>query len=71
MSDNRIYKVIEVVGTSPDSVEDAIESAIDRADATVQNMKWFEVLENRGRIGDEGDVEQFQVKLKIGFALGE
>ena len=62
------YKKIEIVGTSPDSVTDAIQGAIDRAATTVHNLKWFEVDEIRGRI-DEGKVAEYQVTLKIGFLI--
>jgi flavin-binding protein dodecin len=67
MSD-RIYKKIELTGTSTTSVEEAIENAIARAATTVRKMRWFEVVETRGRI-DDGKVAEWQVTLKIGFAL--
>jgi len=62
------YKKIEVVGTSGKSVTDAIENAIAKASETVQNMRWFEVVETRGNLAD-GKVGQYQVTLKIGFRL--
>jgi flavin-binding protein dodecin len=62
------YKKIEVVGTSSTGVTDAIEKAIAKANETVQNMRWFEVVETRGNIQD-GKVGQYQVTLKIGFRL--
>lgn len=67
MSD-RIYKKIELTGTSTTSVEEAVENAIARAATTVRKMRWFEVVETRGRI-DDGKVAEWQVTLKIGFAL--
>ena len=67
MSD-RVYKKIELTGTSNSSLEEAIENAIDRAAKTVRKMRWFEVAETRGRI-DDGKVAEWQVTLKIGFAL--
>ena len=67
MSDN-IYKVIELVGSSPTSIEDAIDGAIRRASATVREIRWFEVLETRGHVED-GKVAHYQVTLKIGFTL--
>ncbi len=69
MSD-RIYKKIEVVGTSESSLEDAIRSAIDKSSKTVRNMRWFEVVETRGRIEDQA-VTEWQVTVKIGFAVEE
>jgi hypothetical protein len=67
MSD-RIYKKIEIIGTSTSSLEEAVENAIDHAAKTVRKMRWFEVVETRGRI-DDGKVAEWQVTLKIGFAL--
>lgn len=65
---NHVYKSIEITGTSSNSIEEAIQSAIHRASQTVQHLQWFEVVEIRGRIG-EGRVAQWQVTLKIGFTL--
>jgi len=62
------YKKIEVVGTSAKSPTDAIESAIAKASETVQNMRWFEVVETRGNIRD-GKIGEYQVTLRIGFRL--
>lgn len=67
MSDH-VYKVLEIVGSSAESIDDAIRGAIDKANATVRNMNWFEVVETRGHIED-GAVIHFQVTLKIGFTL--
>jgi flavin-binding protein dodecin len=67
MSD-RVYKLIELTGTSETSVEDAIQIAISRASETVRHMRWFEVVEIRGSIND-AQVAQWQVTLKVGFAL--
>lgn len=67
MSDS-IYKVIELVGSSPTSIEDAIEGAIARASTTVRDIRWFEVLETRGHV-ENGKVAHYQVTLKIGFTL--
>lgn len=70
MSHEHVAKVIEVVGTSDESIEKAIRTAIARTAETVHNLRWFEVTETRGQI--DGDrVERFQVMLKIGFALDE
>jgi flavin-binding protein dodecin len=67
MKDN-VYKVIEIVGSSPDSIEDAIEKAITRASATIREIRWFEVKETRGHV-EEGRVAHYQVTLRIGFTL--
>ncbi|HEV2746284.1 MAG TPA: dodecin [Allosphingosinicella sp.] len=67
MSDN-VYKIIEVVGSSPTGIEDAVEKAIARAAATVQDIRWFEVKETRGHVED-GRVAHYQVTLRIGFTL--
>ena len=69
MSDN-VYKVIEVVGSSPTTIEDAIEKAIARASATVRDIGWFEVRETRGHV-ENGRVAHYQVTLRIGFTLAE
>ena len=67
MSDH-IYKVIEIVGSSTKSSDDAIQLAIAKAGKSVHNLDWFEVVETRGHIVD-GKVAHYQVKLKIGFRL--
>ena len=65
---NHVYKVIEIVGSSETSIEDAINVAIAQANKTVRNMDWFEVIQTRGHI-ENGKVGHFQVTLKIGFTL--
>ena len=67
MSDN-VYKKIEIVGTSSTGLDDAIQSAVNKAAQTVRRMSWFEVDEIRGAI-KEGKVAQWQVTVKIGFTL--
>lgn len=67
---NNVYKTIEITGTSPVSIEDAVQTAVGRASATVRHLQWFEVVEVRGRIDDD-KVAQWQVTLKIGFTLEE
>jgi len=66
--DGQVYKVVEIVGTSADSISSAVENAIDRASETVENIGWFEIVEQRGRV-DNDQVQEFQVKLKVGFRL--
>jgi dodecin len=67
MSDH-VYRVIEVVGSSPDGVDAAIRNAVGRASTTTRNLDWFEVTQIRGQIAD-GGVAHVQVGLKIGFRL--
>ena len=62
------YKVIELVGSSSDGVQQAIENAVNRASQTLKNLDWFEVKEIRGNIQD-GNVAWYQVKLGIGFRV--
>jgi dodecin len=69
MTDN-VYSISEIVGTSQDGVDAAIRNAIQRANRTLRNLDWFEVAEIRGHILD-GDIEHFQVHLKVGFRLEE
>ena len=68
MSDH-IYSVSEIVGSSTESVDDAIRSAVARAGQTLHNLDWFEVTDLRGRIEDGRC--RFQVTLKVGFRLDE
>ena len=66
--DNHIYKIIELTGTSPSSMEEAVQAALSRASNTVRNMRWFEVTDTRGMIRD-GRVGEWQVTIKAGFTL--
>ncbi|QMU76328.1 dodecin family protein [Streptacidiphilus sp. PB12-B1b] len=65
---NHTYRVTEIVGTSPESVDAAIRNGINRASQTLRGLDWFEVTQVRGSIED-GGVSQFQVGLKVGFRL--
>jgi flavin-binding protein dodecin len=67
MSDN-VYKIIEIVGSSPTSIEDAIETAIARASTTLHDLRWFEVVNTRGHV-ENGKVAHYQVTVKLGFTL--
>ena len=69
MSD-RVYKITEIVGSSSDSIEDAIQGAIRRASKTLSHLEWFEVAETRGHIRN-GEVGHYQVVLRVGFRLDE
>ncbi|NOZ08031.1 MAG: dodecin domain-containing protein [FCB group bacterium] len=66
--ENNVYKLIELTGTSPDSIEDAVNNALKQAGKTVRNMRWFTVEETRGAIHENG-VSQWQVTIKVGFTL--
>jgi len=63
-----VYKVVEVVGTSEQSISKAIEAAIAKASETLRQLRWFEVAQVRGSI-DDGRVRRYQVTLKVGFTL--
>ncbi|MEE8387932.1 MAG: dodecin [Acidiferrobacterales bacterium] len=65
---DHIYKILELVGSSKDSIEEAIGNAIVRADNTIDNLDWFEVIDTRGHI-ENGKVAHYQVTVKIGFRL--
>jgi flavin-binding protein dodecin len=67
MSDH-VYKIIELVGSSPTGIEDAIQGAIARASATVDNIRWFEVTDTRGHV-EGGKVSNYQVTIKVGFTI--
>ncbi|MGJ0486697.1 MAG: dodecin [Methylomicrobium sp.] len=69
MSDH-VYKKIELTGSSTVGLQDAIENAIARASKTIQNMRWFEVVETRGHI-ENGKIAHWQVTIKVGFSLIE
>ncbi|QRM34740.1 dodecin [Microvirga sp. VF16] len=67
MSDH-VYKIVELVGSSPSSIEDAIQTAIKQSDQTLRNLRWFEVVQTRGQV-ENGEVQHYQVVLKAGFTL--
>lgn len=62
------YKLIELVGSSPEGTDDAISNAIAKAALTIKHMDWFEVVETRGHIVD-GKVSHYQVTIKVGFRI--
>lgn len=71
MSDGEhVYKVVELVGSSKTSLEDAIQNAVTRASQTLRNLRWFEVVGTRGYI-DNNNVAYYQVTLKIGFTVDD
>jgi flavin-binding protein dodecin len=65
---DQTYGISEVVGTSPDSVHQAIRNGIAKASQTVRNLDWFEVSSIRGQL-DDGNVAHFQVQMKVGFRI--
>jgi dodecin len=67
---DHVYKILDLVGSSETSIEDAIKNAIDRAAKTIREMKWFEVVQTRGHI-ENGAVRHYQVTLRVGFTLEE
>ena len=69
MSDH-IYKVVELVGSSTSSIEEAIEKAIARASESLREIRWFEVVGTRGHV-ENGQVAHYQVTLRIGFTVAD
>lgn len=63
-----VYKSLELTGSSPTSIEDAVSTALAKAHETVRNISWFTIIETRGHVVD-GKVAHWQVTLKIGFTL--
>jgi dodecin len=68
MKDPTVYKTIELTGTSATSIEDAVNTALQRANKTIKHLSWFEVTDTRGNI-EKGNVRHWQVTMKVGFAL--
>ena len=67
---DHVYKILELVGSSEKSIDDAIRNAVVRASNTIRDMKWFEVVQTRGHI-ENGAVRHYQVTLRVGFTLEE
>jgi dodecin len=65
---DKTFKIVELVGVSEESVQQAVRNAVKQASASLKGLSWFEVTEIRGLIGD-GDVSQFQVTVKVGFRV--
>lgn len=68
--ENSVYKQVEITGTSAESVSAAIETAVEKASRSLHGMSWFELTELRGSIAD-GEVQQYQASIKVGFKLDE
>ena len=65
---DHVYKILDLVGSSETSIDEAIKNAISRAAKTVRDIKWFEVVQTRGHV-ENGAVRHFQVTLRVGFTL--
>ena len=65
---DRTYRVTEIVGTSPDGMEQAVNNGLRRAAETLRHLDWFEVIEVRGQV-ENGEVAHYQVSMKVGFRL--
>jgi flavin-binding protein dodecin len=63
-----VYRVLDLVGSSDKSIEDAVTTAIDRANKTIRNLRWFEIGTIRGDI-ENGKVRWYQVEIKVGFTM--
>ncbi|MGR8950394.1 MAG: dodecin [Gammaproteobacteria bacterium] len=68
--ENHVYKTIDLVGSSKQSIEDAVDTALKRANQTINNMRWLEVTQTRAHIVD-GKIDHWQVAFKLGFTLEE
>jgi flavin-binding protein dodecin len=66
---NHVYSVSEIVGSSQQTIEDAIGNALARARQTIRNLGWFEVTEIRGHLNADGSLDHYQVSLKVGFRM--
>ena len=67
MSDH-VYKIVEIVGSSATSIEDAVQTAVTRASSTLREIRWFEIVSTRGNV-ENGQVAHYQVTLRLGFTL--
>ena len=65
---DKVYKIIELTGTSTNSIEEAVNNALKRAGETIKDLSWFQVVETRGNI-EENQVNHWQVTIKVGFAV--
>lgn len=66
---DHVYSVSEIVGSSSETIDDAIRNALDRARKTLRQLDWFEVTEIRGHLSGDGAIDYYQVGLKVGFRL--
>jgi len=68
VEDHHVYKTLELTGSSPKSIEDAMQTAIGRASKTIRNIKWVEVVQQRGHVVND-KIAHWQVTMKVGFTL--
>jgi flavin-binding protein dodecin len=68
MMSKHVYKILELTGSSPTSIEEAVAGAVAKAHETIRNIQWFEVIETRGHVVD-GKIAHWQVTVKLGFTL--
>lgn len=66
---NHVYSISEIVGSSPDGIEDAVTNALARARKTLRHLDWFQITETRGHLNEDGSVGHYQVTLKLGFRM--
>lgn len=66
---DRVYKKVEIIGVSRKSIEDAIQTAVAKAHKTLDKLSWFEVGDVRGHVGEDGQITEYQVVLKVSFQL--
>ncbi len=67
---DHVYKIVEIVGTSSEGIEQAIQAGLTRARKSIRKIRWFEVTGTRGFVEND-DVIQYQVTMKVGFTLDE
>jgi len=68
---DRVYKKVEIIGVSRNGIEEAIKAAVGKAHKTLDKLSWFEVGDVRGHVGDDGEIKEWQVVLKVSFQLKE
>ena len=66
--DNHVYKIIEITGTSNNSSDEAVSNAVSKASSSINNIRWFQVIETRGSISN-GVIDRWQVTIKVGFTM--
>lgn len=68
---DRVYKKVEIIGVSKNGIEDAVRAAVVKAHKSLDKLSWFEVGDIRGHVGDDGEIKEWQVVLKVAFQLKE
>ncbi|HLO25829.1 MAG TPA: dodecin [Geobacteraceae bacterium] len=68
---DRVYKKVEIIGVSKNGIEEAIRAAVSKAHKSLDKISWFEVGDIRGHVGDDGEIKEWQVVLKVSFQLKE